>query len=97
MLTGMLNPHQLAAIRGRLGLSQEQMARLLGVSFASVNRWEGGHSSPTGPTRDIYLAVDAALRTGHAPRVILQAANGERGRFLYVLFRMAYAETRRSG
>lgn len=93
----MLNSHQLAAVRGRLGLSQEQMARVLGVSFASVNRWEGGHSSPTGPTRDVYLAIDGALRAGHAPRVILEAADGERGAFLYALFRMAYQKSRRSG
>jgi hypothetical protein len=68
------------------------MARLLGVSFASVNRWEGGHSAPTGPTRDVYLAIEASLRAGHAPHSILQAANAERGAFLYVLFRMAYAK-----
>jgi len=27
-------------LRSRLGLSQEQLARQLGVSFATVNRWE---------------------------------------------------------
>jgi hypothetical protein len=72
------------------------MARLLGVSFASVNRWEGGHSSPMGPTRDLYLAIDAALRAGHLPDAIVQAANNERGVFLFTLFRMAYQRTRRS-
>jgi transcriptional regulator with XRE-family HTH domain len=91
----MLDPDRLAAIRKRLNLSQEQMARLLGVSFASVNRWESGHSSPTGPTRDLYLAIDAALRAGNAPEAIRQAANSERGAFLYALFRMAYARARR--
>jgi type I restriction enzyme M protein len=92
----MLDPNHLKAIRGRLGLSQEQMARVLAVSFASVNRWEGGHSGPTGPARDLYLAIDAALLAGHAPRVILGAANAERGAFLYALFRMAYANSRRT-
>lgn len=73
------------------------MARLLGVSFASVNRWEGGnHSSPTGPTRDLYLAIDGALRAGNSPMTILQAANNKRGIFLYTLFRMAYSQARRS-
>ena len=38
----MLDNTQLSAIRKRLALSQEQMARLIGVSFATVNRWEGG-------------------------------------------------------
>jgi|SRR5579872_6943109 len=94
--TGMLDSSQLAAIRNRLGLSQEHMARLLGVSFATVNRWEGGHSGPTGPSRDLYLAIDGAMRAGNAPEVIKRAANNDRGTFLYALFRMAYAPTRRS-
>lgn len=96
-LPTMLEPKRLASIRTRLDLSQEQMARVLGVSFVSVNRWEGGHSSPTGATLDLYLAVDAAIRAGNPPAAIRQAANGERSTFLYTLFRMAYANgTRRA-
>lgn len=91
----MLDTRQLVKIRTQLGLSQEQMARLLGVSFASVNRWEGGHSSPTGSLNDLYEAIGAALRGGHSPEVIVAAANNERGRFLYSLFRMAYGPSRR--
>jgi transcriptional regulator with XRE-family HTH domain len=92
----MLDSGRLSAIRKKLGLSQEQLARLLGVSFASVNRWEGGHSSPTGPISDLYLALDAAIRAGNSPQAILQASNAERGMFLYALFRMAYSSSRRS-
>lgn len=33
-------------IRTRLSLSQEELAKLIGTSFASVNRWENGHSVP---------------------------------------------------
>lgn len=87
----MLDPDRLVAIRSKLNLSQEQMGRLLAVSFASVNRWEGGHSSPSGPTRDIYLALDAAIRCGNPPQTIIHAANNPRGEFLYRLFRMAYS------
>jgi transcriptional regulator with XRE-family HTH domain len=87
----MLDAAKLAATRKKLNLSQEQMARLLGVSFVSVNRWEGSHSSPTGPTLDLYVALDAAIRAGNSPEAIRQAANNERGAFLYSLFRMAYA------
>lgn len=90
-----MDSERLAAIRRRLNLSQEQMARLLGVSFASVNRWESGHSSPRSATRDLYLAIDAAIRAGNAPEAIRQAANGKRSTFLYVLFRMAYAHAAR--
>jgi transcriptional regulator with XRE-family HTH domain len=97
MFPEMLDPNRITAIRNKLGLSQEQMARILGVSFASVNRWEGGHSSPMGPNRDLYLALDSALKAGNTPEMIKKAANAERGTFLYSLFRMAYAGSRRSG
>lgn len=33
-------------IRNRLNASQEELAKMVGVSFASVNRWENGHSTP---------------------------------------------------
>lgn len=46
-----MNSEPLAArlrlLRARLGLSQEQLARQLGVSFATVNRWESGRSQPS--------------------------------------------------
>lgn len=92
----MLDAGHLASIRGKLGLPQEQMAHLLGVSFASVNRWEGGQSSPAGPIRDLYLALDAAIKGGNSAEAILRAANSERGSFLYSLFRMAYSRPRRA-
>ncbi|HVQ94685.1 MAG TPA: LuxR C-terminal-related transcriptional regulator [Mycobacteriales bacterium] len=38
---------QLRALRTRLRLSQEQLAQRLGVSFATVNRWEGGRAVPS--------------------------------------------------
>lgn len=35
------------ALREELLLSQVELAELLGVSFATVNRWENGKSNPT--------------------------------------------------
>lgn len=34
-------------LREKMILSQAELAELLGVSFASVNRWEQGHHEPT--------------------------------------------------
>jgi putative transcriptional regulator len=34
-------------LRAQLGLSQEDLAKALGVSFASVNRWENGKTQPS--------------------------------------------------
>jgi len=34
-------------VRKLIGMSQEQLAAELGVSFATVNRWENGHTNPS--------------------------------------------------
>ena len=33
-------------IRNRLNASQEDLAKMIGISYATVNRWENGHSRP---------------------------------------------------
>lgn len=38
---------QVKGVRQRLGLSQEDLAHALGVSFATVNRWENGKTMPS--------------------------------------------------
>lgn len=40
-------PALIKELRGQLGLSQEDLARELGVSYATVNRWENGQSKPS--------------------------------------------------
>ena len=40
-------PALLKSIRGQLHISQEDLARALGVSFATVNRWENGQAMPS--------------------------------------------------
>jgi predicted ATPase/DNA-binding CsgD family transcriptional regulator len=44
-----------------LGLSQEEFARRLGVSFATVNRWERGRSKPRGPALARLSSIRALL------------------------------------
>ena len=43
--------------RTTLKLSQEKFAALLGVSFATVNRWEKGHATPTYETLERFNAL----------------------------------------
>lgn len=49
----------LRAIRANLNLTQEQLAERLGVSFATVNRWEGGANMPQKAARDTIAALAA--------------------------------------
>jgi type I restriction enzyme M protein len=47
----------LRAIRAKLDLTQEQLAERLGVSFATVNRWEGGSNLPQKAARATIAAL----------------------------------------
>ena len=53
----------LRTIRANLDLTQEQLAERLGVSFATVNRWEGGLVMPQKAAREAIaaLAVEAGV------------------------------------
>ncbi len=46
-----ISPKSIKSHRRRLGLSQAQMAKLLGVSATSVTFWESGRASPRGTNR----------------------------------------------
>jgi putative transcriptional regulator len=39
--------HMIRAWRHRTGLTQEHLARALGVTFSTVSRWENGHVRPS--------------------------------------------------
>jgi predicted ATPase/DNA-binding CsgD family transcriptional regulator/DNA-binding XRE family transcriptional regulator len=59
---------RLRGLRATLGLSQEQLARRLGVSFATVNRWESGRTqlSPRAARALAELEASAAQGSGAA-------------------------------
>jgi transcriptional regulator with XRE-family HTH domain len=50
-------------VRTQLGLSQEEMAHALGVSFASINRWENGKTSPSKLARAQFEAFCRKMKT----------------------------------
>jgi type I restriction enzyme M protein len=58
-------PGALRSIRTKLSLTQEQLAARLEVSFATVNRWEGGASKPQRAALQAILAL--AEEAGVAP------------------------------
>lgn len=58
-------PATLRAVRAALNLTQEQLGEKLGVSFATVNRWEGGEVKPQKAAREAILAL--ASQAGVAP------------------------------
>jgi len=46
------------AIRGRLGLTQQEFAFRFGFSVNTVRHWEQGRRVPEGPTRAYLLVID---------------------------------------
>src|SRR5262245_43277924 len=58
-------PATLRAVRTALQLTQQQLGEKLGVSFATVNRWEGGEVKPQKAAREAIIAL--AANAGVAP------------------------------
>ncbi len=54
-------PTTLRNIRANLDLTQEKLAERLGVSFATVNRWEGGLVMPQKAAREAIAALAAEV------------------------------------
>ena len=48
--------------RKRLGLTQEEFAHAVAVTFSTVNRWENGHAKPSKLARRAIESL-AAVRT----------------------------------
>ena len=55
-------------IRARMGLSQEDFAPLLGISVRTLQNWEQGRRSPTGPAMKL---LQIAARH---PKILLEMA-----------------------
>ena len=47
-----------AAIRGKTGLSQPAFARCIGVPLATLKNWEQGRRRPEGPARVLLALID---------------------------------------
>jgi predicted ATPase/DNA-binding CsgD family transcriptional regulator/DNA-binding transcriptional regulator YiaG len=58
---------RLRLLRARLALSQEQLARRLSVSFATVNRWEAGRSQPSARAAAAIAELEASASRGQEP------------------------------
>jgi len=58
---------EVKAIRAKTGLSQSRFACAMGVSKRTLENWEQGRRSPTGPARALLKILDAdpeyALKT----------------------------------
>ncbi|MGH7977820.1 MAG: NadS family protein [Limisphaerales bacterium] len=64
-----INPRtDIVKVRGKLGLSQSKFAAVLGISADTLQNWEQGRRSPTGPAK-----VLLKIATKH-PEILLEMA-----------------------
>jgi DNA-binding transcriptional regulator YiaG len=61
-------------LRIRLGMTQEEFAHAVAVTFSTVNRWENGHAKPSKLAR---RAIEQLARRG-APRTTTSTVGGDR-------------------
>ena len=61
------------SIRERLGLTQEQLARLLGVHPLTVSKWERGLLQPTAHQEELLRSFRVASRDEEASEQIRKA------------------------
>lgn len=54
-------PSRVRSVRGRLELTQGQLAERIGVSFATINRWENGQSKPARLAWQQILDLEAGM------------------------------------
>lgn len=43
-------------VREKMNMSQEDLARALNVSFATINRWENGKTHPNKLTKQVFVS-----------------------------------------
>ncbi len=60
--------NDIVKVRSKLGLSQSKFAAVLGISADTLQNWEQGRRSPTGPAKVLLKVV-----TKH-PEVLLEVA-----------------------
>jgi DNA-binding transcriptional regulator YiaG len=61
-----INSGRAARVRELAGLSQSEVAQLVGVTPAAISRWEAGERRPTGPRALAYGRVLRQMTNGVA-------------------------------
>ncbi len=49
-------PAKVKMVRKKMNMSQEDLARALNVSFATINRWENGKTRPNKLTMQVFIS-----------------------------------------
>jgi DNA-binding transcriptional regulator YiaG len=78
-------------VRTELGLTQQGLAALLGLSVVSINKWENGASEPTGLSAVLLQFLQNALKR-HGAKFVLDKLRPRGGVPLEVVRTLATLE-----
>lgn len=88
--TGLVTSDTLLRLRKKLGLTQNELAQLVGVTGTSINRWENGRVAPADGSLDLLQALQSAVRKDAEGVRHLLTRKQKRGALLRDLFVLAY-------
>lgn len=74
----MMDGTEIRKLRKQLSLTQEEFAHEIGVTFATVNRWENGKSEPSRLALKVLTALNE--KTAAAGRKSSRMNSADRGR-----------------
>lgn len=69
---------EIRELRKRLGLTQEEFAHAVAVTFSTVNRWENGHAKPSKLARRAIEALATRKPTSSAESQTIEELSGHR-------------------
>jgi len=69
---------EIRELRKRLGLTQEEFAHAVAVTFSTVNRWENGHAKPSKLARRAIEALAARKPSAPAESQTIDQLSGQR-------------------
>ncbi len=49
-------PAKVKMVRKKMNMSQEDLARALNISFATINRWENGKTHPNKMAKQVFIS-----------------------------------------
>lgn len=91
---GGMSPSRVRKIRKTLGLSQEDFARTLWVSYVSLNRWEKGHGVPKGMHLRLLLLLERSLGSASLQAALKDPRAVDPMFLLYRLLEPLYASSK---
>jgi len=53
-----MTPKQIKILRAKLGISQDALARALGITTSALCLWEQGRRQPRGPARRLLILLE---------------------------------------